>query len=299
MTIATKLTAAAVALALTSAPALAQVDTVQVGGKAFTEHLVISEMTRVLLEDRGYDVDLRTGMGSTVLREAQVEGQIDLYWEYTGTSLVVYNERSGTGVSPEESLATVRELDGELGLVWLEPSGINNTYAIAMRDAHAEELGITTLSDLSDAVNDGEEIVFASNAEFYERDDGLRPLQEAYGFEFGRANIRRMATGLIYDAVRDDEADTGVVFSTDGRVAAFDLRILEDDLGYFPAYQLTPVIRADVLEADPQLGVIMGEMAASLDDPTITALNAAVDIDGRDIEDVVTEHLVSAGLIEG
>src|SRR5690606_15403309 len=111
----------------------------------------------------------------------------------------------------------------------------NNTYALAMCAADAEEKGISTLTELATAVNGGQEISFASNAEFYARPDGLKPLEEAYGFDFGRSNIKRMDTGLVYQALRDGQVDVGLVFATDGRIPAFDFVVLKDDLGYFPS----------------------------------------------------------------
>jgi len=289
-------TGAIAALCATLAtPALAQ--EVTIGGKNFTEQLIVAEMTGQLLAANGYDVDVRTGMGSTILREAQVSGEIDIYWEYTGTSLVIHNGLDGQGVTPEEALETVRELDAERGLVWLEPSDIDNTYAIAMTEEMVEETGITTISELAEAINDGATITFGTDGEFYERDDGMRPMQELYGFEFGRPNVSRMASGLVYNAIDQGDVDTGMVFSTDGRIAGMGLVVLDDDLGFFPVYQLTPVVRQDFLDAHPDVADLLNSLAATLDDDNMTQMNADVDIDGQTIVDVATAHLTEAGLL--
>ena len=289
------LTGLALAGVLTAASTTASADLV-VGGKNFTEQQIIASMTTQYLEALGYDVDNRAGMGSAVLRQAQENGQIDLYWEYTGTSLITYNDISER-LDPEETYARVKELDAEVGLVWLEPSDANNTYALAMREDDAEERGIATISDLAEAINDGEELTLASNAEFYARDDGLRPLQEMYEFEFGRRNVSRMDTGLTYPALRDGQVDVSVVFATDGRIPAFDLRVLEDDLEYFPAYALTPVIRAETLEEFPELEEQLNALSALLDDATMAELNARVDVERETIERVAESFLEEHDLL--
>ncbi|APX92698.1 glycine/betaine ABC transporter substrate-binding protein [Halomonas sp. 1513] len=284
----------ALAGALTAASANAA-DLV-VGGKSFTEQQIIASMTAQYLDALGYDIDSRIGMGSAVLRQAQENGQVDLYWEYTGTSLITYNDISER-LNAEETYARVKELDAEVGLVWLEPSNANNTYALAMRADDAKERGIVTISDLAAAINDGEALTLASNVEFYARDDGLRPLQEMYEFEFGRRNVSRMDTGLTYPALRDGEVEVSVVFATDGRIPAFDLRVLEDDLDYFPAYALTPVIRAETLEEFPELEEQLNALSALLDDATMAELNARVDVERETIERVAEAFLEEHDLL--
>ncbi|MCA1769087.1 MAG: glycine betaine ABC transporter substrate-binding protein [Halomonas sp.] len=269
---------------------------ITVGGKNFTEQQILSNMTTQYLEGLGYDVQNRSGMGSAVLRQAQENGQIDLYWEYTGTSLINYNDVTER-LSPEETYARVKELDAEKGLVWLEPSNANNTYALAMREDDAEERGIATLSGLAQAVNVGEDLTFALNAEFYAREDGWRPLQEAYDFSVGRSDVKRMDSGLVYPALRDGDVEVGLVFATDGRIPAFNFRVLEDDQGYFPAYALTPVVRQETLAENPELADQMNNLSALLDDATMAELNARVDVERQNIEDVSQSFLEENGLL--
>ncbi|MGM0537097.1 MAG: glycine betaine ABC transporter substrate-binding protein [Pseudomonadota bacterium] len=277
-------------LALAGTMTTAGAAEITVGGKNYTEQLILSSMTEQYLDTLGYDVERRDGMGSAVLRQAQENGQIDLYWEYTGTSLMVYNEISES-LSREATYERVKKLDGEKGLVWLEPSDANNTYALAMREDDAEERGIETLDDLANAVNGDVELSFALDTEFYSRDDGWRPLQETYDFRVPRSEIVRMDTGLMYSALRDGDVDVAVVFSTDGRVPAFDLRILEDVRGFFPAYALTPVVREETLETAPELAEQMNALSALLDDATMAELNARVDVERETIEDVAESFL--------
>ncbi|WP_192036705.1 glycine betaine ABC transporter substrate-binding protein [Halomonas sp. YLGW01] len=282
--------------ALASTMATAQANEIVVGGKNFTEQQILASMTSQYLDGLGYDVEQRSGMGSAVLRQAQENGQIDLYWEYTGTSLINYNDVTER-LSPEETYARVKELDAEKGLVWLAPSDANNTYALAMREDDAQERGIATLSDLAQAVNDDEGLTFALNAEFYAREDGWRPLQQAYDFRVGRGDVKRMDSGLVYQALRDGQVDVGLVFATDGRIPAFDFQVLEDDQNYFPAYALTPVVRAETLEANPELEAQMDKLSGLLDDATMSGLNAQVDVDKETIERVAEGFLKEHDLL--
>jgi osmoprotectant transport system substrate-binding protein len=285
---------AAASLMLLAPHAAAQ--TIVVGGKNFTEQQIMSEMTALLLRAKGFTVDKRAGLGSAALRQAQENGQVDVYWEYTGTSLITYNKVTDK-LDPAATYAKVKELDAAKGLVWLDPSKANNTYAIAMRKADASAKGIKSLSDLAAKVKGGEAIKFASNAEFYARPDGLTPLQRTYGFEFGRENVVRMDTGLVYQALRDQQVDAGLVFATDGRVPAFDFVILNDDKGFFPSYALTPVVRKDTLDKNPKIADALNSLSSKLDDAIMARLTASVDVDKKTVEDVAKEFLTSQKLI--
>ncbi|HSH49961.1 MAG TPA: glycine betaine ABC transporter substrate-binding protein [Halomonas sp.] len=274
----------------------AQAQEIVVSGKNYTEQLIMASMTAQYLEGLGYDVAQRDGMGSAVLRRAQENGQVDLYWEYTGTSLFVYNDVDEV-LPAEETYQRVKALDAEKDLVWLNPSQANNTYALAIRRDTAEETGMASLSDLAQAINAGQELTFALNSEFYARDDGWRPLQQAYGFRVGRGDVKRMDTGLIYQALRNGDVDVGLVFATDGRIPAFDFEVLEDDQGFFPAYSMTPVARKETLEQHPKLAEQMNALSALFDDQTMARLNASVDVERRTIEDVARDFLVEQGLL--
>lgn len=287
-------TATMIAFAAAMASAAAQ--TLVVGGKNFTEQQLMSEMTTQLLTAKGFKVDKRAGLGSAPLRQAQEAGQIDLYWEYTGTSLITYNKVTDK-LDAAATYAKVKELDAAKGLVWLNPSKANNTYALAMRKADASAKGIKSLSDLAAKVKGGQTMKFGCNAEFYARPDGLTPMQKAYGFEFGRENVVRMDTGLVYAALKDSQVEVGLVFATDGRIPAFDFVVLADDKGFFPSYALTPVVRKEALDKNPKLADILNSLSAKLDDATMAKLNATVDVEKKTIEEVSSSFLKAQGLI--
>src|SRR5690625_103021 len=256
----------------------------------------MSEITSQAIENEGFDVDDRTGMGSVVLRQAQENGQVDLYWEYTGTSLITYNKIEEP-LSPQESYDTVKKLDAEKGIVWLNPSQANNTYALAMRRSDAEDKELRTISDLAAYINAGNTLSFATNAEFAGRPDGLQPMQETYGFEFGRPNVKRMSSGLTYQALKDDQVDVSLVFSTDGRIPAFDFYVLEDDQQFFPSYALTPVILERTLSQYPELEELLNAISAVLDDEVMAQLNAQVDVDKKTAREVAHDFLSEHDLI--
>ncbi|QRK85084.1 glycine betaine ABC transporter substrate-binding protein [Pseudomonas granadensis] len=270
--------------------------TIVVGGKKFTEQQLVAEMTAQLLRANGYKVDKRADLGSSVLRAAQENGQVDVYWEYTGTSLITYNKITDK-LSAEETYKRISELDAQKGITWLNPSKANNTYALAMRKVDAEKDGIVSISDLAKNVEAGKSYKFASNAEFFSRPDGLRPLQEEYGFEFERKNVVRMDGGLTYQALRDGQVDLALVLSTDGRIPAFGFLVLKDDKGFFPGYALTPVIRTEVLERNPRVGELLNGLASKLDDEVIAGLNSRVDVGREAIEGVSKAFLQQSGLL--
>jgi osmoprotectant transport system substrate-binding protein len=286
------LAAAALTLGITSVSA----QTIVVGGKNFTEQQIMAEMTSQLLQAKGFKTDKRAGLGTAPLRQAQEAGQVDVYWEYTGTSLITFNKVTDK-LDAKATYDKVKELDAAKGLVWLNPSKANNTYALAMRKADATAKGIKSLSDLAAKVKGGDALKLASNAEFYARPDGLAPLQQTYGFEFGRENVVRMDTGLVYQALKDKQVDVGLVFATDGRIPAFDFVVLNDDKGFFPSYALTPVVRKETLDKNPKLADILNGLSAKLDDATMAKLNAAVDVDKKTVEEVAAGFLKSQTLI--
>jgi osmoprotectant transport system substrate-binding protein len=267
-----------------------------VGGKNFTEQQIMAEMTARLLTANGFQVDKRVGLGTAALRQAQEAGQIDVYWEYTGTSLITFNKVTDK-LDAAATYARVKELDAAKGLVWLNPSKANNTYALAMRHKDADAQHLATLSELAAKVKSGAAMKFGCNAEFYARPDGLMPMEKAYGFEFGRENVVRMDTGLVYQALRDSQVDVGLVFATDGRIPAFDFVVLQDDKGFFPNYAMTPVVRKAVLDKNPKIADLLNALSAKLDDKTMARLNASVDVDKKTIEDVAEGFLKSQHML--
>jgi osmoprotectant transport system substrate-binding protein len=290
-----RLSAAVALAALIVYGAAAQ--TIVVGGKSFTEQQVMTAMTVALLKAKGFTPDRKAGMGSAAVRAALENGQIDVYWEYTGTALTVYNKINDKFASAEEAYRKIKEVDAAKGIVWLNMSRVNNTYAFAMNREDAQKRGIVTMSDFAKAVKSDPKLTFASNAEFYARPDGLPGWQSAYGFEFERDNVKRMDTGLTYTALKERQVDSAVVFATDGRIPAFNFVVLKDDKNYAPPYNLTPVVRKEVLDKNPRLADLLNSISAKLNDETMAKLNASVDVDKKTPEEVAEGFLKANALI--
>jgi len=307
---------AAVALTLgTFAGSVAQdaeKPTVAVGSKDFTEQVVINEMLAILLEDAGYPVERQLNLGGTaIVHEALVNGEVDTYIEYTGTGLLAILNLSlpGADATPTADAGATaspaaggvvdavydtvkREYEDQFNLVWLDPLGFNNTYALAMRQEHAEELGVESISDLQAVAG---ELVFGGTQEFLTRPDGLPGLTELYGVEFAEA--RGMDPGIMYQALDSDQVDVISAFATDGRIPSLGLVTLEDDLGFFPPYFAAPVVRQELLDEDPQLAEVMNQLAGMIDDQTMADLNLQVDEGGEEPHDVAEAFLTEQGLI--
>lgn len=277
---------------------------VVIGSKEFTEQLILGQIAILALEYNGIATVDETGLGGTVVvREAQERGDVDLFWEYTGTALITHLGFDEAITDPEECYRVVSETDLERNqLIWLDYTPFNNTYTIMMRQSDANELGITTLSDLAAAINEGVDAPspgvwnFATDHEYTIRDDGYPGLQELYGFEF--AEVITMDLGITYGALRDGDVVTAMGFATDGRIAAFDLVNLVDDLNFHPVYNCSPVIRQDTLEEFPQIAEILNPIARALDAETMSSLNMQVDIEERLPSEVAEEWLIEQGFIE-
>jgi osmoprotectant transport system substrate-binding protein len=286
---------AALAVLCWGAGAAAQ--TIVVGGKAFTEQQIMTAMTVAILKAKGFNPDRKAGMGSAAVRAAMENGQIDVYWEYTGTGLGVFNKITDKFPSAEAAYRKIKEVDAAKGIVWLNMSAVNNTYGFAMNKDDAQKRGLVSMSDLAKAINGGAKLTFASNAEFYARPDGLPGWQAAYGFEFDRDNVKRMDTGLTYSALKDRQVDTAVVFATDGRIPAFNFVVLKDDKNYAAPYNLTPVVRKEILDKNPKIADALNAIAAKLNDDNMAKLNASVDVDKKTPEEVAEGFLKANGLI--
>lgn len=270
--------------------------------KSFTEQHIVSALATMWLKKKGFDIEPKTNIATTITRNAMLSKQVDMTWEYTGTSLIIFNHIEQR-MSPEEVWQTVKKLDGEKGLIWLNPAPMNNTYAFAMKRDRAEKEQIETISQLVAKVEQVRKTdpennwMLGLDLEFAGRSDGLKPLQKAYGLELDRPQIRQMDPGLVYNAIRDGFVDAGLVYTTDGRVKGFELKVLKDDKGYFPSYALTPVVRKETLDAHPGLAEALNQLSPLITDDAITEMNKRVDIDHQSPQQVARDFLKSNGLL--
>ncbi|WP_240193380.1 ABC transporter substrate-binding protein [Desulfobulbus alkaliphilus] len=273
---------------------------ITIGGKNFTEQYLLAELGKLLLENQGFNVTLRTGVGTAIARQSLETSQIDMYFEYTGTAYTVFYQQSDQDVmtDPAKVYDWVQTRDAEKNLIWLEPVTFNNTYTIMMRREDAEKLDITTISDFGKHVESNpRDITFALEAEFWERPDGFRALMQLYDFNMPVRAIKRMDMGLTYLALRNNQVTSAMGFSTDGRIMAFDLVNLEDDKNFFPVYNPAPVIRKETLEAFPEIRDILKPLAEKLDTETMQRLNAEVDVEHKNVTRVAEAWLREVNLL--
>lgn len=269
--------------------------TVTVASKDFTEQFILGEMYALMLEDAGFTVERKLNLGGTpVAQQALLDGEIDIYPEYTGTGLLTVLKMDVMS-DPQAVFDTVKSAyEEQFSLAWLNPAPMNNTQALAMTRDRAAALGITTFSDM---VANADQLVLIGPPEFAEREDGVPGLKRVYGdFEF--SNFLTVDPGLRYQALLNGEADVVVAFGTDGELAAYDLLSLKDDKGLYPPYQVAPVVRQAVLDANPEVAQVLNSLAPLLTDATMQRLNNEVSGNGREPVDVAREFLVAEGLLQ-
>jgi glycine betaine/choline ABC-type transport system substrate-binding protein len=281
--------------------------TVTVGSKQFTEQLILGELLAQLLEDAGYPVERQIGLaGTDIVHQALVNDEVDTYVEYTGTGLLAILNMSlpagtptaGAAATPVAGADAVYDIvkdeyAKQFNVAWLDPLGFNNTYTLALTQERAAELGVETISDLIAVSGD---LTFGATQEFLTRPDGLPGLMETYqGLQF--ADAQGFDPGLVYQAVDSGDVDVISAFATDGRIPALGLVTLEDDLGFFPPYYAAPLVRQELLDEDPAVADVLSSLAGLLDDQTMADLNAQVDVEGEEPEDVARAFLEEQGLI--
>ncbi len=272
-----------------------------VGGKDYTEQFLLPEFAGILLEQAGFDVTLKTGVGSVIARKSLENAQLDLYYEYTGTAYTLYYKQKDpeTMTVPEKVYNWVKKADSEKGLVWLDPVKFNNTYTLMMRKVEAEKLGIKSISDLGVYVTKNpDKMIFALDSEFWERPDGFKGLMKMYNFRLPVKQVKKMSVGLTYQALKEGLVNSAMGFATDGRIAAFGFVNLEDDKSFFPVYNPVPVVRKEILDTYPEIQAILKPLADNLSTEEMQQLNKAVDVDHKAVHDVALDWLKSKKLIK-
>jgi osmoprotectant transport system permease protein len=269
---------------------------VVIGSKNFEENRLLAEVFAQLLEARtDLTVDRRFDLaGTQICFEALKAGSLDLYPEYTGTGWTTILGREPVG-DRAETLARVREeFLHRFDLWWLAPLGFENSYEIAVPEKLAEEHGLRTISDL---VPLAPELRGGFGYEFTERPDGLPGLRKTYGLHFG--DTVSMQQALKYQAVRAGETDVLDVYTTEGRLLSYDLRVLEDDKGFFPPYEAAALVRGDTLARHPEIGTVLGLLAGALDEDRMRHLNFRLEEGKEPPERVAADLLAELGLVEG
>ena len=263
--------------------------TIRIGSKDFTENLIVAELYALALEKNGYPVERMFNIAGSVIHTAITNDEIDLYPEYTGTGLLSILKLDLI-TDPVEVYETVKAAyEEQFDLIWLNYAEANDGQGLVIRTETAERLGIRTISDLQ--ANAGE-IRFASQGEFDQRADGIPALEKVYG-PFDWKSSKVYANGLKYEILKNDEADVAPAYTTEGMLVQPEFTLLEDDKQVWPPYNLTPVVQKSVLDANPEIAEIINAISATLDTRTATELNAEVDVNKREFEEVAKEYFDS------
>ncbi|MFH9584245.1 glycine betaine ABC transporter substrate-binding protein [Streptomyces luteogriseus] len=271
-----------------------------VTSKSFTEQLILGSIMGIAFEAAGADVIDRTGIqGSIGSREAVRKGDADAGYEYTGTAWITYLGHSKPITDPQEQWEAVKKEDAGNGLVWLPPSKLDNTYALAMNQENAKKYGTKTMSDVARlAKSDPGAVKLCVEVEFANRADGLPGMQKAYGMNVPARNITQMDTGIIYTQTAKGNCTFGEVFTTDGRIKSMNLVVMDDDKKFFPNYNVAPMINAKSLKEWPAIAQVLNPVTAKLNNSVAQTLNAKVDVDGEDPHQVALDWLVKEGFVK-
>ncbi|MEU5582874.1 glycine betaine ABC transporter substrate-binding protein [Streptomyces huasconensis] len=271
-----------------------------VTSKEFTEQLILGAMMGIAFEAAGANVLDRTGIqGSIGAREAVRSGDADAMYEYTGTAWITYQGNTEPIDDPREQWEAVRDADRKNGITWLAPAALNNTYALATNARNAAKYKTKTLSDVAAlAKSDPQAVTLCVESEFASREDGLPGMQKEYGMSVPAGSITKMDTGIIYTQAAKGACAYGEVFTTDGRIKAMDLTVMEDDKRFFPNYNAAPEINSKSLKKHPQMAEVLAPITKKLTNTVARDLNAKVDVEGQDPHEVAKDWLIAEGFVK-
>ncbi len=278
-------------------------DVIVIGSKMDTEGTILGYIQLLALEDAGLKVEDRIETGPTlIVRQALLSGEIDGYVEYTGTALVNFMKVDDRKIlsDAEKAYRTIAEWDSSNhNIRWLNAwSGINNTYTVLMKQSEASAKNIGSISGLADFVKSGNEIKFGSDHEFSARPDGLNSMLKAYDLlDSPDLQIVNMDAGLVYQTLNQSSVDATIGYSTDGRIAAFNLIRLEDDKSFFPVYNPTPIYREETLRRFPEIEKVLNQIASIITAEDITEMNYRHDVNFERPKLLAKEWLVKNDFI--
>ncbi len=270
-----------------------------VGGKNFDEQLVLCQIAVAALESVNAQVADQCNIGGTeATRNALLGGDIDLYWEYTGTAWVIFLGQQPIQDSQAQYEA-VKERDlTQNKIVWIQPTPFNNTYSFAVQKERAQQLGLRTLSDMAAYIRSGKPGNMCIETEYQNRDDGLPGLQRTYGFQIPPDRLRVLQAGVIYQATADQkECLFGEVYTTDGRIPQLGLTVLQDDKLYHPLYNAAPTLRTDVYDRNPNIATVFAPISAALTNEVMADLNRQRSAEGKSARRVARAWLAQQGFI--
>ena len=260
---------------------------ITVASKNFTEQIILGEIAAQQLERKLHlQVARKLYLGGTLLaHEAILRGDIDIYPEYTGTGASVVLKQSVPRQPAQAYVAVKTEYLRRFHLVWLPPLGFNDTFAMAVRAADAKRLASATLSSAT-----ARHWRLGIGYEFLTRSDGLKALNQAYGFEW-QGTPKSMDLGLLYQALRQNQVDMAAGNSTDAQLGDSRFTALHDDKNAFPPYNACFVVRQELLTQRPDVRMALTMLSNRISDETMRRLNRRVEIDHLPAQRVAADFL--------
>ena len=271
---------------------------ITVGSKDFTENIILGEILVQALEANGADVTNQVNIGGTeVARDALTSGEIDVYPEYNGTGWTVHLGEENPSQDPEELYNVTAEKDlKENDIKWVGRSPFNDTYGFAANGDLAEAEGGFDFQSMADYLEANPDTTVCMETEFPDRPDGLVLFEEATGYEIPRSQIKILDTGLIYTETDKGACDFGEVFTTDGRILALNLELV-DDPGVMILYNVSYTFRDEVYQENAEVyDALVEEVLAPLDEEKMAELNAQRDVEGAPAERVAEDYLSEIGI---
>ena len=286
---------------------------ITVGSKNFTEEYVIGELMAQLLEAEGFTVTLVSDLSTETLRNSMKAGDIDICADYTGTGWMSHLAHEYTpGVDNNEIYQMVKEEEAVNGFTWLDPIWNNNTYVLVSWPDFVAENGLTTISDLAAMYKSGtKEVTMFVGFEFSTRPDGFPALEEFYDFSVPEDSLKTGAPGASLLGLENMECDVAMAFGTDAVISKNSWYVYQDDMAFWPPYDLVPYISTETLEKYPEIEDIINKLVATFpgggEDATPAlvaegqkvwqALNSQVDNDKMEPDEVARQYLLDKGLI--
>lgn len=278
-----------------------------VASKLDPEAQLLGQIILLTLKDAGFEVTDKTSLGDTgVARKAILSGEIDVYPEYTGNAVYLFPEAkiaSDKAQDPREIFKLAKTLDAKNGITWLNPANVNNTWALALPAKFAKANKLSSYADLAGYLSKGGNLKVAGSPEFFNRPDAFQLFENTYGFKL-KADQKLLLAGATplqtqqAAASGQNGVNAAMAYGTDGTIAALGLVVLKDPKNAQPVYQPAPIIRTEVLKANPKIQTLLNKAFRTLNQTGIQKLNAQIAVEGKPAREVAQTFLKSKGLIK-
>lgn len=268
-----------------------------IGSKQFSESIIMSELLAQYLEyEHGLGVKTKHALGGTkVAFEALLNNDIDIYPDYTGTGYSMILKQNQKRTPKEIFDYTNSEFQKKYNIHWSKPVGFNNTYVLAVKRDDTKFKNITTVSEF---VKISKNLSLASSYEFMERKDGYEAFRKTYGLNITSQNVKSMEAGLMYSAIDNNQVEAIICYSTDGRIKSSKLKLLIDDLSFFPPYQASYLVSTSTLLKYPEIKEAFDKFADLINEKEMIELNFQVDGEKKDPKLVARNFLIQKKLID-